>query len=288
MEKKVVDLWKNWWKVWTKIGPPWRPSKKDIGFWEKRIEELSKNKKLKVLLLGSTPEIRDMFARHDIPLTLLEANESMYEAMGKMRKVHSAPSDEKLVIGNWLEADRIFKENRFDIVISDLPHCNIAYKDWPKFFTNIFNVLKPGGQFLLATVTYGYPERQTIEEMLEKYSKNKKYFADFKNRIWELYQVLNEPGILDKKEWRFNLYKLRELVKKKAKKKFSLDEIDRNLVFIQGDLTGELLNDVVEVGPPLEEQLIMQSKWFYLDSLYLVPDHPVFKIRRTMILKVKK
>lgn len=284
-EKKVIDLWKGWWKLWTKIGPPWRPSKKDIKFWENKILKLKK-KNPKVLVLGSTPEIRDMLAKNGITPTLLEANQSMFEAMTKLRK--NAKGKEKLVIGDWLKADKIFKKNSFDVVIGDLPHCNIAIKDWPRFFTGIYNILKPGGYFLVATVAYSYTERQTVKEMLNKYKKNKKHFKDFKNRVWELYQILDEPGVFDKKEHRFNLYKLRDLVKKKAQKYFSLDEIDNNLLFVQGDLNGELFNDVVEVGPPLEDQLVLQSKWFYLDELYLVPDHPVFKIRRTMSLKSKK
>lgn len=286
MEKNIVDLWGDWWKLWNLIGPPWRPAKKDIDFWENRIKELKKDKNLKVLLLGSTPEIRDMLAKNNVCLTLLEANRSMYDAMSKIRKVKEGK--EKLVIGNWLKADKIFEKDQFDVVMGDLPHCNIDFKNWPKFFTNIFNILKPGGQFLVSTVTYDYSERQTIEEMLTKYRKNKKYFQNFKNRLWELYQLLDEPGILDMQEWKFSHYKLRKPLITAANKSFPLEEIDKNIWFIPGDLHGEKLGAVTEVGPPLEEQLIMQSKWFYLDELYLIPDHPAFKIRRSMILKSKK
>lgn len=285
-KKKVINMWQDWSKLWSRVGPPWRPSVKDIKFWEKRIVELDRGRKLRILLLGTTPEIRDMLARHNISVTMLEVNEVMYEAMTKLRK--SRNGEEKLVIGDWLKADRIFKKNSFDIAIGDLPHCNVAFKKWPRFFENFYNVLKPGGLFFLATVTYSYPERQTIKQILEKYRKNKKYFANFKNRVWELYQLLDEPGVYDKKERRFNLYKLRKPIIEVAQRDFSRKEIDKNLWFIKNDLNGESFGDVVEVGPPLEEQLALQSKWFMLDELYPVPDHPAFKMRRSMILKSKK
>lgn len=286
MAKQIVDLWGNWWKVWQKIGPPWRPAAKDIRFWEKQIREIQKHKNPKVLILGSTPEIRVMLAKNNISPTLLEANRPMYEAMSNLYKINTAK--EKLVVGNWLDADKYFPKNGFDVVMGDLPHCNIEYAKWPSFFTAAHNILKPGGYFLLSTVNYDYSERQTIKEMLDKYRKNKKYFSDFKNRLWELYQLIDEPGVFDKKERRFNHYKLRKILVREALKSFSHEEIDENIWFISDDLNGELLSDVTEVSPKLEEQLILQSKWFSLENLLKIEDHPAFNIRRSMILRSKK
>lgn len=284
MSNELLTLWETTFpKVWSKLSPPWRPSIKDIKFWEKRIIEL-KRKNLKVLIFGSTPEIRDMLARNNINPTLLEANPSMYRAMSEIAKIKNK---ENPVFGNWLEADKIFSKNSFDVVMGDLPHCNVDYSKWPDFFTNVYNILKPGGQFLVSTACYDYPERQTVKEMLVKYAKNKKYFADFKNRLWELYQTLNEPGIMDKK-YRFYIYKLRDLVKKEALKKYKPEEVDKNIWFISNDLNGQSFGKVTEVGPPLEDQIRLQSKWFYLDEILLITDHPAFRMRRSMILKSKK
>ncbi|HLN18885.1 MAG TPA: class I SAM-dependent methyltransferase [Patescibacteria group bacterium] len=285
-EKEMVDVWESIsFKLWSRIGPPWRPAKKDINFWEKRLNRLAKNKKIKVLVLGSTPEIRDMLVKNKINTTLLEANKSMYNAMNRLMKIKS--TKEKLVIGNWLEANKIFKENTFDVVISDEPHCNIDYPKWPSFFSSLYNVLKPGGYLMLATVTYNFSQRQTIKEMLKKYKKNKKYFKDFKNRIWELYHLIGEKGVISK-DYKLNFDKLRELIKKQALSQFAPEEVDKCLWFVSGDLDGECLGGVTEVGPPLKKQISLQSKWFLLEDMLLIKDHPVFDIKRTMILKSKK
>ncbi|MDP1845678.1 MAG: class I SAM-dependent methyltransferase [Candidatus Moranbacteria bacterium] len=289
MAKKLYNsLWFQFWKIWNKIGPPWRPSVKEIKWWEKKIVELNKsNKNLKALVLGSTPEIRDMLAKNKIDTTLLDANQSMYEAMNKLIKKKN--NREKLVVGNWLEMEKVLGENRFDFVIGDAPHCNLAYKTWPRFFDGLYNVLKPGGYFMVGSITLEFNERQTIEDLFNKYKRKKKYFKNFKNRLWELYQLADEKGVWTNEVRGFSYEAVRKLLKREgAKRKIGLKELDENLWFLSGDINGEALGNYVEVMPTLEEQINLQSKWFYLDELYLILDHSAFKIRRAMILKSKR
>jgi len=289
MAKKLYNpLWFQFWKIWNKIGPPWRPSEKEIKWWGKKSTGLKKrNKKLKALVLGSTPEIRDMLAKNKIDTTLLDANRSMYEAMNKLTKRRN--KKEKLVIGNWLDMDKVLGKNKFDFVIGDAPHCNLAFKTWPRFFEGLYNVLKPGGYFMVGSITLEFSERQTVDDLLKKYKKNKKYFNDFKNRLWELYKLADEKEVWINRVRGFSYEAVRKLLKREgSKRKIGLKEIDENLWFLSGDINGEALGPYIEVMPPLEEQINLQSKWFYLDDLYLVPDHPAFKIRRAMILRSKK
>lgn len=289
MAKKLYNpLWFQFWKIWNKIGPPWRPSKKELLWWKKKIVELQKKgKNLKVLVLGSTPEIRDMLSELKIDTTLLDANESMYKAMNRLVKKKN--KKEKLVIGNWLDMDKVLGKNKFDFVISDAPHCNLAFKTWPRFFEGLYNILKPGGYFMVGSITLEFDERQTIKDLFGKYKKHKKYFRDFKNRLWELYQLANEKGVWLEKEKGFSYEGVRRLLRKEGRKrKIGQKELDENLWFLSGDINGEALGVYIEVMPSLEKQINLQSRWFYLDNLYLVPGHLAYKIRRAMIMKSKK
>lgn len=285
MAKEIIDLWKDWSKLWQEVEPPGRPSEKELIFWNEKLENFG-SAVPQVLILGSTPEFRDFFASKNIPITLLEANEVMYREMSKLRK--KPGGQETLVLGNWLEAASLLDTHRFDFVLGDIPHCNLRFADWPKFFENVHGVLKPGGFFLVSTILYDYPERQSIEEMFQKYEQTPERFHDFKNRIWEIYQLLDEPGVYDRERRTFNMYVLRDRIREAAKGRFPEEEVDKNLWYIPGDLQGERFGEVVEVGPDLAEQITLQSRWFVLESLYQVPDHPVFKIRRAMILISRK
>ncbi len=289
MAKKLYNPnWKSYCKLWQKIGPPWTPTSQEIKFWEKKILVIKKkNFNAKALVLGATPEIRDLLAKHKINTTLLEANESMYRAMSKLMKMKN--NKEKFVCGNWLEVNSIFKKNSFDFVISDAPHCNLAFKDWPKFFHGVYSILKKESYFLFATMISSFKARLTFEDVLKIYKNNRKYFKDFKNRLWALYQLIDEKNIYNKNTRGFVFNNLRNLIKKKGLKVgLSLKEIEKNLWFLDNDINGESLGDYIEVDPPLEEQLIIQSKYFYLDKIFKVTTHPAFNVRRAMILKSKE
>ncbi|MCK4745032.1 class I SAM-dependent methyltransferase [Candidatus Parcubacteria bacterium] len=289
MAKKLYNPnWESYWRLWQKVGPPWLTPIQDIKFWEKRILEIKKkDKKIKALVLGATPKIRDLLAKHKIDTTLLEANKSMYVAMSRLIKIKN--NEEKFICGDWLNADKIFKKNTFDFIIGDEPHCNLSFKNWPKFFQGIYNILKPNFNFLLSTVISDFSDRSTIKEVIQKYKDNPKYFKDFKNRLWELYKLIGEKNIYNKKTRGFIFDNLRDLVKKEGLKSgLSLNQIEKNLWFIDNDMNSESIGSYIEVDPPLEEQIIIQSKYFYLDKIFKVDSHPAFNIRRAMILKSKK
>jgi len=142
---------------------------------------------------------------------------------------------------------------------------------------------------MVGSITLEFNERQTVKGLFDKYKNNKNYFRDFKNRLWELYLLADEKGVWLSKERGFSYEGVRKLLRREGeKRKITQKELDENLWFLSGDINGESLGQYIEVMPSLEEQVTLMLKWFYLDQLYLVPDHPAFKIRRAMILKSKR
>ena len=52
---------------WQEISAPIRPSHKECSLYEKYIKEVAaRNHNSKLLILGSTPELRDMAIRNDL------------------------------------------------------------------------------------------------------------------------------------------------------------------------------------------------------------------------------
>jgi len=118
--------WKKAWKFWNKIQPPWRPSIHDIKFWETAVVKVKKAKPdARALVIGVTPEIRDLLAKYKINTCLIDINPTMYEAMNRLMRMKN--SEEKFIPGHWLDIDKIFHKNSFDLIRGDSPHCDLAF-----------------------------------------------------------------------------------------------------------------------------------------------------------------
>ncbi len=283
-----VPTWEKLSSGWEQIVPPWRPSKDEITFWEKKILELKKqNPELKVLITGSTPEIRDMLQKHDIDTTLLDADESMYKAMSRFVKEEN--KKEKIVFGNWLEADKLFPNDSFDVVMGDEPHCNLAYTDWPLFFKGIHNILKPKGYLLLSTIVSDLSKKLTIDDVLKKYKENPGFFDSMQNKIWLYYQLFNDSDIFDESKREFSFNNLRKkIIKEGTDAGLKTSDLSK-LWFFENDLNGETFGfDLVEVDPSFEEQQKIMDELFVLKNMFHDKSHPAFSIKRVMILESKK
>ena len=97
MKKKLTLNKKFWTKVaqeWKKLKPPERPSKKEIAIYEKHLQEIlwaRKKRKIKAIIFGATPEIRDLLAKHKIfDVTIVDINPNMVRAMQELLKISKA------------------------------------------------------------------------------------------------------------------------------------------------------------------------------------------------------
>jgi ubiquinone/menaquinone biosynthesis C-methylase UbiE len=174
--KKEIQQYANFWK--KKLMPEVKPLPSHLNFFENKIREvLEKNKSPKALVLGVTPEIRDVLAKYKIETVCLDMNPLMIAAMNLLVKRKN--TKEKIVIGNWLNIP--FKDNFFDFIISDCPHDNLPYGNLNKFFGSVNKVLKRDGYFLLASSHFkGRKEGINFLDFVKIYQKDKSNFKKFK------------------------------------------------------------------------------------------------------------
>jgi len=78
--------WKSLSEVWGDLKPPMRPSPGEVLVYERFLKQAIKKigKKPKVLLFGATPELRDLFAKYDLEVTMVDLNPEMVKAMNKL------------------------------------------------------------------------------------------------------------------------------------------------------------------------------------------------------------
>lgn len=149
MTNKYADPWKGFAKRWDEYyTAPGRPTKDEIRIFlhylnRSGILERAGKRKIKALVLGATPELRDMLARIKADVSLIDLSKYMIREMTKLRKIRSK---EHKFTGDWIKTP--FPDGYFDVVVGDLAQGNIAKDKKQAFLKEIARVLKKNGYFI--------------------------------------------------------------------------------------------------------------------------------------------
>lgn len=168
-KQTFTEPWKKIAQTWKNFSDNSRPSKQNIKDFERFILPVLQKDHPKVLVMGSTPELRDMLARHsNVAVTTLDANQEMTKAMTEL--MTEKTDREEWVKGDWL--DMPFEDNTFDAVVADYIKGNIPFKKQSLLYKQIARVLKPDGIFVERMFSR-FPHSKTlnVEDVIEKYSK---------------------------------------------------------------------------------------------------------------------
>ncbi|MFA6988447.1 MAG: class I SAM-dependent methyltransferase [Candidatus Gastranaerophilaceae bacterium] len=168
----------NWNKsieFWPYYTSPFRPSKNDVEIYSNYINKI-KNKK--ALVLGATPEIREILSLLNYKVVVVDASLNMIREMLSLGyKINT--KNEKWIVNNWLKLVSIFKDEKFDIIIGDLVLRNIDYKKQEKFLFNVSEVLNEGGLFV-TRIHYRKKNNISSDKIVEKVFNNYLHFSNKK------------------------------------------------------------------------------------------------------------
>ncbi len=144
-------------EAWRRAVFPARPSEKEIVVFDKLMAEQSGKD---LLILGSTPEFRDLGAKNKLRVTCADINPDMLEGMKQLMTRESC--DENLVQCNWL--DLPFTE-QFDVAFAEQSINIVPVSDFEPFLLQVKKSLKQGGVFVLKAMIR---VEETEEEVLRK------------------------------------------------------------------------------------------------------------------------
>lgn len=142
-KKEALKIWEERARIWQPNGlPPWRPSAGDIALYEKLAGDKLRGR---VLILGATPELRDLVYRYNRKYFIADMSPAMILRMTEFL-VHADPADEVWIKADWCELP--LPENYLDAVIGDMPWTVTTFEEQEKFTDGVASFLKADGVFV--------------------------------------------------------------------------------------------------------------------------------------------
>ncbi|OGY49083.1 MAG: hypothetical protein A2663_04800 [Candidatus Buchananbacteria bacterium RIFCSPHIGHO2_01_FULL_46_12] len=127
----------------------------------------------KVMVLGATPELRDLAIRLGATCLAVDISQDMLVKMSEVMKYKNDPKN-LIARGDWLKLAEIFKSGGFDAILADASLNNVPYKFYDLALKNIWQLLKPGGAFITRHFVYLFDKpKDGIEEMQKKYDSGR-------------------------------------------------------------------------------------------------------------------
>ena len=140
---------KNWTPDIARVNlwcpPPGPPSKSELAVYEKFVRALKNKKDARVLILGSTPGLRNLCLKYHLTPTSVDYNRRNFKILKKLVK-HSGR--EKLIIADWR---RLKLKEKYDLILGDVAFAMLPFRGWDKLLKNLQPILKPNGLIVQRT-----------------------------------------------------------------------------------------------------------------------------------------
>ncbi len=145
------EKWTTLARKWMFYLPPGRPSMNDL----KTIQEVIRNRfsvfpKIEALILGATPEYRDLLYKLGAKVAVVDKNPDMIEAMSYLRVFESK---EDIYVEDWFDFLPKYKDS-FNLVMADFTQGNMHYDKHEEFYRLISNTLVKNGHLIERVLTF--------------------------------------------------------------------------------------------------------------------------------------
>jgi len=128
---------------------PAAPSIEEVEVFRKFLHEVDKNisvKPKKVLVLGITPEMREIAWGNGYEVVSVDIDKNMIKSMKDFVKIKGR---ETIINDNWLNLEKYYSYCTFDLILADASLNNLSFKDYQKILKIMNELLKDDGYFIV-------------------------------------------------------------------------------------------------------------------------------------------
>jgi len=247
--------WNTFGHMWQKRkGSPLVPSPQALKLHALNFRRaFGKRRGLHWLVLGATPELRDLGLKLGCEVTFVDANLDMILKMNQLVAVQNR-TREIMIKGNWLSVP--LAHNYYHFVVSDVSLNNLDYKGMQKMVRVLHDLLLQEGHISLKEVMLsdGF-ECNTFKENLSRYRRGNFALNDFYLRarfntfwkqcyekstkrfapgpVFDNFKCFYAEGVLSKKEF-YDLYQFYNLISHTILQKSELEKLLGRYFTIRG------------------------------------------------------
>ncbi|KKU03562.1 MAG: hypothetical protein UX06_C0041G0004 [Candidatus Giovannonibacteria bacterium GW2011_GWA2_45_21] len=268
------SYWERLTSSWGQMSSPIRPSKGDCEIYQ---DYLSRKKEVeRVLILGSTPEVRDLAAK--LPKAKIYVADFSHQMLSGMVKFirHADPTKEIWIKDDWLSL--FLSERSFDVIIGDLVLQQIPPENEKVFLKKVNSLLKKDGIFI--SRFHFISERfqsKTIEEIVKKVEVKKRSYNEKVTliRLW-VWERFSDPESR-KMDRCLAAREYTEFIKRTKMSDEAIKKVEKTLIAWE--------NAPYTWSPPTEKQLVDGlSDYFTIVDRKVATDHedaiyyPIFNL----------
>lgn len=144
------EYWERQIRSWGRHAYPVVPTGEELDRYEQeviRAKNRAENTRTRVLILGATPQVRDVCAKHRDQLSITVADYSFRMITGMLQYAQLVdPMVEQWVRADWL--DLPLAEQHYDCIVGDLAMQQIEPRYETQFLQGVRDLLTPGGVFV--------------------------------------------------------------------------------------------------------------------------------------------
>lgn len=196
--------------IWTNNVAPSRPSNAEMCVYTKYLRQLQKKvkRRVKILILGSTPEFRDWGYEENLIIHVVDKSEEYYKTVS--REIRHKNLREELHVSYWEE---MTFSDQFDVIIGDLSVGNVDPDRFDIFLDNVNKALSPVGLFLGKSFIWddNEPVKEPKEIIDDYYSSIGIHPYTYINHQIGLYCLDKKNYSIDFSQMYKELYNLREI-----------------------------------------------------------------------------
>jgi SAM-dependent methyltransferase len=150
---ETLAIWERNAEKWPSATSPWRPSPGDVAVYRRLASAKVGGR---VLVLGTTPELRDLLAELGAVPVLVDMSRAMHRATSRLLR-KADPSRETWIEADWCDAD--LPPSSFDLVLGDMVWWGISVGKQVELCETIHSALNPDGR-LIGRIRFAVPTRR--------------------------------------------------------------------------------------------------------------------------------
>jgi ubiquinone/menaquinone biosynthesis C-methylase UbiE len=161
----------------SKRKPPTAPTDEELAIYKKYAVLASRYSKNNGLVLGATPELRDIMIDENLICYAVDMSKQVSDLYSSLMN-NKNHKNSKMIIDNWL--DMKFDDNFFSIAMADASFCNLPTVEInEKLVKKLSDIVCPKGYVVTRNISLATIKRVPVKELVMRYRDKKIGFADF-------------------------------------------------------------------------------------------------------------